>query len=66
MVNHIWPTLFVKGLKSFKSSNKEKMLLKLVVQSCLTALRAAPEQMSIPFDKLPDKMLNVAQRVSPK
>ena len=29
------------------------MLLKLVVKSCLTALRAAPEQMTIPLNKLP-------------
>ena len=43
----------VKKLKSFKSSNKEKLLLKLVVESCLTALRAAPEQMSIPLNKFP-------------
>ena len=39
-------------LKSFKTSNKEKILLKLVVKSCLTALRAAPEKISIPLNKL--------------
>ena len=39
-------------LKSFKTSNKEKIFLKLVVKSCLTALRAAPEKISIPLNKL--------------
>ena len=36
-------------LKSFKSSNIEKLLQKLVVKSCVTAFRAAAEQMSIPL-----------------
>ena len=36
-----------------KSSNNEKMSIKMVIKSCLTALRAAPEQLSIPFNKLP-------------
>ena len=39
--------------KSCKNSNKEKSLVKLVVKSCLTALRAATEQLSIPLSKLP-------------
>ena len=38
--------------KRVKSSNEEKLLTKLVVKGCLTALRAAPKQMSIPVNKL--------------
>ena len=40
MVNHIWATFFVKVEKYPKPG-------------CLTALRAAPEQISIPPNKLP-------------
>ena len=36
-----------------KSSNKEKMSLKMVVKSRLIALRAAPEQLSVLLNKLP-------------
>ena len=49
MVNHISMANTI-----CKSWNKEKLLsTKIGVQSCLTALRAAPEQLSIPFNKLP-------------
>ena len=40
-------------MKSCKSWNKEKNVTKIGVQSCLIALRAAPEQLSIPLIKLP-------------
>ena len=48
MVNHIYPTLFGKVVK-FEIKN---FVLKLVVKSCLTALKAAPEKMSLPLNKL--------------
>ena len=36
-----------------KSSNKEKLLLKVTVQRSLTPLRAAAEQFSITLNELP-------------
>ena len=42
-----------KSWKILKLQIKKKLFLKLVVKSCLTALRAAPEQMTIPLNKLP-------------
>ena len=36
-----------------KTWNKGKLLLNLVIQRSRTLLRAAPEQLSIPFNKLP-------------
>ena len=40
-------------IKGCKSSNKEKLRLKMVVKRCLPALRAAPKQLSIPINELP-------------
>ena len=42
-----------KYMANIEVEIKEQLLLKLVVQRNLTTLRAAPEQLSIPLNKLP-------------
>ena len=44
---------FCKNWFSFSGRNKEKLALKLVVQGNLNPFYHAPEQLSIPIDKLP-------------